>query len=317
MRPHDDIVLLDTGGTRDPRFNLALEEHLVRSGSGSIVLLYVNDPAIVLGKHQNPLQETDLSRFLSERDVRLVRRISGGGTVYHDHGNLNISLITPYRTDRHNSYAYFLDPIIAYLRRRGVGASINRRNSLVLDDGRKVSGCAQFVSGERMMTHGTLLFDADLDRLDRLLGPGQGVVASRAVPSVRSSVANLAPLLPSLKDLDALAADIARLYAGDPPTVRRLAEEDRHEVDRLVATRYGEWSWIWGRSPKFTLCVTDRCGRQRKLTVADGMIIACDPAFGEDDERDPVGSRVDRLLEQEGYRLVDLDPGSIERGGER
>ena len=317
MKTIDTITVLDNGGVTDPPFNLALEEFLVRQEEcrETILLIYINDPAVVLGKHQNVLEETDLQRA-EEQGVQVVRRISGGGAVYHDHGNLNIGLITSHDPVHHNNYAHLLEPIVQLLARLGVTAEINDRNSLVLEDGRKISGSAQFVSRGRMMTHATLLFDADLDQLDTLLTPVTPVSASRAVPSVRSRVANLAPLIPGVPDVNALAEGLVEAFAGSRPLRRSLNRTEQTGVEDLVRTRYSTWEWRIGRSPKFSLRLQSATGGAHVVTFRDGIIVAVD-GIGEGGPGGParlLGRRLEELVG--GNRWSVVGPERSDNNGE-
>lgn len=318
MKTIDTITVLDNGGITDPAFNLALEEFLVRQEEceETILFTYVNDPAVVLGKHQNVLEETDL-QGAEERGVQIVRRISGGGAVYHDHGNLNIALVASHDQLHHNNYAHLLEPIVKLLATLGVTARINERNSLVLEDGRKISGSAQFVSRGRMLTHATLLFDADLDQLDSLLTPVTPVSDSRAVPSVRSRVANLAPLIPALSDVPSLAERLVEEFAGSRPLRRSLNRTEQSGVDDLVRTRYSTWAWRIGRSPKFSLRLQSATGEAHVVTFRDGIIVAVDGAGeGRDGgEGRLLGSRLEELVVGNGWTVVGPE-GSETDGGE-
>jgi lipoate-protein ligase A len=317
VKTNDTIIVLDNGGITDPPFNLALEEFLVRQEEceETILLTYINDPSIVLGKHQNVLEETDF-RSAEERGVQIVRRISGGGAVYHDHGNLNIALFSSYDPVDHNNYADLLDPIVNLLARLGVTARVNDRNSLVLDDGGKISGSAQFVSRRRMMSHATLLFDADLDRLDSLLASVTPVSDSRAVPSFRSRVANLAPIMPQVPDVASLTEALVEEFAGSRAIRRPLSEAEKTGVADLVRTRYSTWEWRIGRSPKFSLCLQSATGESHVVTFREGIIVAVDGAESAhaESDRELFNSRLDELLA--GNRWSVVNPEDYRNGQE-
>lgn len=309
MKTIDIISVLDTGGVTYPPFNLALEEYLVRLEDAETVLfVYRNEPSIVLGKHQNVLEEADFRRAEAE-GVQIVRRISGGGTVYHDLGNLNIALLAPHDPLHHNNYAPLLEPLVRLLEHHGVRARINERNSLVLDDGRKISGSAQFVSRGRMLTHATLLYDADLDLLDRLLTPATPIADSRAVPSVRSRVANLAPMMPEVSGISELAGMIEEAFAGADPVRRVLNDEERSSVQELVTCRYETWEWRIGRSPRFSLGLQSATGESHVVTFRDGIIVAVDGETADIGEggRGLLGMRLDEILEGDRWVVVDAE----------
>lgn len=242
---------------------------LVRgSGAGSILFLYRNLPTLVLGKHQNVAEEVDLDAA-RESGVRIARRISGGGTVYHDSGNLNIALISPYNESHHNDYRYFLNPLINALSSFGISASINNRNSLVMPDGLKISGSAQFVSRGRMLSHATLLINADLEHLNLLLRSTTRVIRSSAVESVRSKVRNIGLLLPTGVGEAELLQELAASFGGDSTASKSVDETTRAAALELARTKYSTWDWIVGRSPEFSMV---NASHNEEVVVKNGMI---------------------------------------------
>ena len=191
------MIFVNNGGSTDPRYNLALEEYVLRTRfpGQECLLFYVNEPSIIIGRNQNTIEEIDPDAVES-RGIHVVRRISGGGAVYHDLGNLNFSFLSPYTMGRFNRYEEFTRPVVAALRGMGVPAELGGRNDIAVD-GRKISGNAQFVSGDRMFSHGTLLLDSDLTVLSQVLTPKPGKVESKGHRSVRSRVANISEFLPA------------------------------------------------------------------------------------------------------------------------
>lgn len=282
----------------DPRINLALEEFVVRNFSDAeYLLLYTNTPTVVLGKHQNALEEANLA-FANERGIPVIRRISGGGTVYHDTGNLNFSIITKHDKKKHNNYQPFLSPIITTLREWGVESRLNNRNSLVLADGRKFSGNAQFTSRDRMMSHGTLLFNSDLDALNTVLQPKVDTVESKAVQSVRSRVANLCEVLPEGTTLEGFCERIRFGFIGENARARCLTEAEWAQVHTLASEKYSSWEWNIGRSPQFVVEHKVRWNnRQRllRLRVVNGVIAEAflDDSTNDDSLRALLGKRYD------------------------
>ena len=245
---------VDNRGITDPRVNLALEEHVLRTAEGddSLLLFYVNSPSIIIGRHQNTIEEinTDVVR---ERGIHVVRRISGGGAVYHDHGNLNFSFITPYTPGRFNRYEEFTRPVVEVLQELGVPAEVGGRNDIVAD-GRKISGNAQFVSRDRMFSHGTVLVSSDLDAVTAALNVKPGKIESKGHKSVRSRVANISEFLDTPITVDDLRARIiARIYDGAEPVRHEITDADWDAVHRLVGRKYGTWEWNYGESPTFNV----------------------------------------------------------------
>ena len=273
------MILVDNGGQTDPRYNLALEEHVFRTRdvrAESYVFLYVNRPSVVIGRHQNVLEEID-PEFTERAGIRLVRRISGGGAVFHDEGNLNFSFITQYAPDRFNNYREFTRPIIDALRALGLDAGLNERNDITAA-GCKISGNAQFTSRERMLSHGTLLFNSDLGGLRSSLTPARPDLESNSTKSVRSRVANISELLPDAPDFAAFQQHIRRAVAGVTPRLWRPDAGDLAAVQALAEGKYSSWEWNYGRSPRFVVERTlngGKDGLRVLLEVRQGLVAAC------------------------------------------
>ena len=245
--------LLDNRDSTDPRLNLALEEYVLRHApdADDYLMFYVNRPSIIIGRNQNTIEEID-AELVTARDVQVVRRISGGGAVYHDLGNLNFSFHVPFDPTRFNRYEHFTRPIVEVLTSLGVPAELGGRND-ILAGGRKISGNAQFVSPPRMLSHGTLLFDSDLDAVGAALRPKPGKVASKGVKSVRSRVANISEFLSAPLTLAELRdAILVRLFGtadrARVPTVP-LSDDDWAKVHELSARKYRTWDWNFGENP--------------------------------------------------------------------
>lgn len=245
------MLFVDNGGTTDPRLNLALEEYVLRHRfpGQECLLFYVNEPSIIIGRNQNTIEEIDPDAVRT-RSVHVVRRISGGGAVYHDHGNLNFSFLAPYTMGRFNRYAEFTRPVVAALRRMGVPAELGGRNDLTVD-GRKISGNAQFVSGDRMFSHGTLLLDSDLSVLSQVLTPKPGKVESKGHKSVRSRVANISEFLAAPLDIEEFRGRLLDEIFGsrDDLPLLELTDTDHAAVRKLAEAKYATWEWNIGRSP--------------------------------------------------------------------
>src|SRR5574340_219530 len=253
--PARAMLYLDNEGVTDPRRNLALEEHVVRhrAGGEEVLLFYVNAPSVIIGRNQNTVEEVNAG-FVAQRGIQVVRRISGGGAVYHDLGNLNFSVMAPYARERLNRYDEFTRPVIEVLRELGVPAELGGRND-ILAAGRKISGNAQFATPSTMVSHGTLLFDSNLDDVTAALNVRLDKIESKGVKSVRSRVVNIAEFLANPITVEELRGRILeRIFGSRTPAARlTLTEADRAGVDRLVATRYATWDWNYGQSPPFNL----------------------------------------------------------------
>ena len=249
------MFLIGNSETADPALNLALEEYCLRNLDPGFeyLLFYINRPSIIIGRHQNPFQEFNQT-LARQKKILLVRRISGGGAVYHDPGNLNFSFITDFPEEKLDYFKTLIGPILKTLQRLGVPAQLTEKNNIVVD-GKKVSGNYQHTNMRRMLSHGTLLFDSELEFLQQVLDSNLVITQSRAVSSIKSKVTNISEHLRHPMDMDAFRSEIVdgisdafgklgeyRLTAGDREAVQRLAEE-----------KYGSWDWTFGRSPEFAV----------------------------------------------------------------
>ncbi len=247
------MLFVDNHNTTDPRLNLALEEFLLRhvQTAEPLFLLYINEPSVIIGRNQNVWQELDPA-FIKKRDIHLVRRLSGGGTVYHDLGNLNYSFISQGQRDLHK-FSRVTEPIIRALRDLGLDAELRGRSDIVVG-GEKISGNAQYASRGRMFSHGTLLFDSNIAELQQAIRPRQRQMESKAVQSVRSSVCNIRELLPGeLRVADLWQAILIAIFGPGRIPTHELTAEDWEQIEKIAAERYMSWEWNIGRSPRFTI----------------------------------------------------------------
>ena len=248
------MLFVDNAGVTDAHLNLALEEHVLRNrmGDDDLLLFYVNAPAIIIGRNQNTAEEIN-SDVVAEKDIRVVRRVSGGGAVYHDLGNLNFSFMTRDVHNRFNRYDRFNGPVVDVLRELGVPAEIGGRNDIIAD-GRKISGNAQFATPDRMLSHGTLLLDSNLDDVTAALRPKPGKVESKGVKSVRSRVANISEFLPAPIDVAELRERILERIFGtrdrEKLPLLALDERDWSAARELMGRKYGTMAWNYGENPR-------------------------------------------------------------------
>ncbi|MDR1126168.1 MAG: lipoate--protein ligase [Deltaproteobacteria bacterium] len=239
----------------EPYWNLALEEHLLLSrDNGDYLLLWQNANTIVVGLHQNTREEINQA-FVDERQVRVVRRRSGGGAVYHDLGNLNFSFITARSQADANAMRRFTLPVVRALRGLGLAAQADGRNDITVN-GLKVSGNAQALHEKRILHHGTLLFAADLGLLSQALRVNPAKFASKSVKSVRSRVGNIRDFLPPALaggfNTDSLAQTLLREMereCGGKLEELRLTAEDLQATSALRESKYLTRKWNYGRSP--------------------------------------------------------------------
>jgi lipoate-protein ligase A len=247
------MFFVDNEGVTNPRVNLAIEEYIMRDigGEEEVLLLYINEPAAIIGRNQNPLEEVNLE-YTQAHNIDVVRRLSGGGAVYHDLGNLNFSFITQNRKEDFHNFQKFTEPAIRVLREIGVNAQLNNRNDIVVE-GLKISGNAQYISRGRMLTHGTLLVHSDLDKMGEALRVNHHDISSRSIKSVRSRVANINDFLKAPLDMETLRLKLLEgIFEGVKAIPKyRLSEEDWARIKQISAERYQSWEWNFGRSPKF------------------------------------------------------------------
>lgn len=245
------MYLLENNCT-DPAWNLALDEYLFTHFPGEVLTLWRNGPSVIIGKNQNALEEIDLD-FVRAHQIPVIRRLTGGGAVFHDLGNINYTLVQPCGAGDFNNYAKFTKPIVDFLATLGVRAELSDRNDLLVD-GQKFSGNAQAARDGRILHHGTLLFSADLTRLAGALRPRDIKLESKGIRSVSSRVTNLAAHLPAPmvveEFLDRLRAFFLETVPGLTPCA--LTEDDRAAVDTLREEKYGTWDWNFGSAPKYT-----------------------------------------------------------------
>lgn len=159
------MLFIDNKGITDPRINLAIEEYALKNLdiNETYLLFYINEPSIIIGKNQNTIEEINTD-YVESNGIHVVRRLSGGGAVYHDLGNLSYSFITKDDGNSFHNFRKFTEPVVQALKSMGVNAELSGRNDL-LAEGRKISGNAQFSTRGRMFTHGTLLFDSEMDHI--------------------------------------------------------------------------------------------------------------------------------------------------------
>ena len=248
------MLLIDNHNITDPAINLALEEHCYRNldTRHEYVLFYINQPSIIIGNHQNPFQEIN-TELAAQKQIRPIRRISGGGTVYHDAGNLNFSFITEFGAEKLDYFKKLLQPILETLKRLGVPAELTGKNNIVVEN-KKISGSSQHVNMRRILSHGTLLFDAKLDILQQVLHLKLQIIQSRAVASIPSSVTNISDYLSRPMEMEAFTAELIVAISKSFGELEeyQLTTADWDAVYRLSEEKYRSWEWNIGRSPEFT-----------------------------------------------------------------
>ena len=240
-------------GTTDPAYNLAAEEYLLRHRREDIFYLWRNAPSIIIGKNQNAYSEIDVD-YVREHGIKVVRRLTGGGAVFHDLGNINFTFIaTQKEAGADVSFERFTRPVIEFLRSLGLDAAFSGRNDIQVS-GYKISGNAQTRCGDRFMHHGTLLFGANMTDLSRALTVHPLKIQGKSIRSVRARVANISEVLAEPMEVTAFMDKLLAFVEAQYPDGEAYAftEADRTAIARLCEEKYAQWSWNFGENPAYS-----------------------------------------------------------------
>jgi lipoate---protein ligase len=254
------MIFVDNEKVNDPRINLAIEEYLLRSRliEDDILLFYINEPSIIIGRYQNALEEINRD-FVEAHGIHVVRRLSGGGAVYHDLGNLCFSLITRAGKEDSLNFKKFTAPVTRALQEMGIPAELSGRNDILVD-GRKISGNAIYSTKQGIVCHGTLLLNTDLSVLSESLNVKPGKIESKGIKSVRSRVANIREFLDEPLEMETFRLRLLRgIFAGDGDSTideipqYQLTSSDWEAIKQISNERYMTWDWNYGKSPAFNV----------------------------------------------------------------
>lgn len=245
-------MLIIMNNHTNPYFNLAAEEYLLNNFQEDCFMLWRNAPCIVVGKNQNTLSEINV-HYVKEHHIPVVRRLSGGGAVFHDLGNLNFTFIMNEDGNSFNNFAKFTQPILAVLQNLGVNAQFTGRNDLTIND-QKFSGNAQYKHKNRILHHGTLLFTSDITDLSAALKAKPAKFEGKGVKSISKRVTNISKHLKSPLSIIEFK-ELIMNYVMTTNRTDHLLEfttEDMEKINQLVKEKYDTWKWNFGSSPNYT-----------------------------------------------------------------
>ncbi|GAB6087014.1 lipoate--protein ligase [Alkaliphilus crotonatoxidans] len=238
----------------DPHYNLALEEYVLKhlDPQEDFVILWQNRPSIIIGRNQNTMEEIN-AEYVKKNDISVVRRLSGGGAVYHDFGNLNFTFIVKNDQDSVSNYRKFTKPVIDALNRIGIPAEFSGRNDITIE-GKKFSGNAQYYYRNKLLHHGTLLYHSELTRLQEALKVRADKISSKGIKSVRSRVTNIADYMDRIVPINEFRDLLLKYifeYQQQTPQEYILTDQDQQGILEIMNNRYMTWNWNFGESPDF------------------------------------------------------------------
>lgn len=254
------MKFIDNKGITDPMINLAMEEYVLKHipADDSYFLFYINAPSIIIGKNQNTLEEIN-KPYIDAHNIKVVRRLSGGGSVYHDLGNLNFSFITADDGNSFHNFKKFTQPIVDALKEMGISAELSGRNDIHVGE-RKISGNAQFSQKGRMFSHGTLLLNSNIDEVVNALKVSEAKIASKGIKSIRSRVANINDFLPSPLPMEEFKKILLNAIFKEQGQIEEynLKEKDWELIHEISKEKYQQWEWNYGASPNFNIIKSKR-----------------------------------------------------------
>ena len=271
--------------TTDPAFNLAAEQYVFDClpKDRSYFMFWQNENAVIIGKYQNTLAEIN-GPYVEAHKIKVVRRLSGGGAVYHDLGNLNYTYITDAGELETLNMRVFCEPIVRALAEFGVTAEINGRNDMTID-GKKFSGNAQYLRHGRVMHHGTLLYNSDLSAVSKALQVDPEKIRAKGIESVRSRVTNIRRYMKEDVPLFVFREMLLEFIRRETESEDyEFSEEDVHEIERIRRERYDTWEWNYGKSPECTILKSGRvegCGTIEAFITTDRGLITGIAFYGD------------------------------------
>jgi lipoate-protein ligase A len=263
----------------DPFFNLSVDEYFLKNSNGEYFILSINDKSVIIGKHQSAHRETD-TKFITRHNLPVVRRISGGGTVFHDPGNLNFTFILNSNEGKQIDFRKYTLPVIGFLSSIGIDAKFEGKNDLKTG-GLKISGNAEHIYRNRVLHHGTLLFDSDIELMRGTLRKDTSKYETRAVRSNPSSVTNLVRVINNADNhFDTIHEFKSRMldwFLNNSPGsgVVDLSDKEIEDIKSLAETKYRTWEWNYAYGPEYHFSTSfeyDKTVSYCSLFVKDGII---------------------------------------------
>lgn len=292
----------------DVYFNLAMEEYIFEKfKEDEVFMLWINEPSVVIGKHQNLIEELNM-KYCFDNNIKIARRLSGGGTVVHDFGNLNYTYITNTTGDTALDFKEFLKPVYNALLNLKIDADISPRNDFRVEK-KKICGHSQFMRKKRVLHHGCILFDSNLNNLRNALNVENKKIISKSAKSVKSSVANLK----EISKLDYEISDFLEklkneiLKTQENFEIYELTKEDILNIDKIKSEKYATKDWIYGQSPKCTFILDEERdytveidgGRIEKINMGDDNKF--DSLIGLYFEYEEIKNKIDELNIKDDY----------------
>ncbi|MDN4524263.1 lipoate--protein ligase [Fictibacillus fluitans] len=301
------MLFIDNRNITDPRVNLAIEEYALKhlDINQTYLLFYINEPSIIIGKNQNTVEEINAD-YVREHNIHVVRRLSGGGAVYHDTGNLNFSFITKDDGNSFHDFKKFTDPVVKALNKLGVNAELTGRNDIQVDE-KKISGNAMFTTKGRMFSHGTLMFDSEIENVVSALNVKMEKIQSKGIKSIRSRVTNIRDHLDQDMTMDEFKQTLLAYLFEEFEDVPRyeLTEVDWEKIYKISEERYDNWDWNYGKSPKSNVELSNRFtggSVEVKLQIERGIMRECriyGDFFGVGDVHDIEERLIDKRYDRE------------------
>lgn len=259
----------------DPYFNLALDEYAMKhiDVDEDFFFLWQNAPSVIIGKNQNTAEEIN-QKFIDQNGIKVARRVSGGGAVYHDLGNLNFTFVISVDDPGKVNYKKYVQPIIDALESMGIKAEASGRNDILVD-GLKISGNAQRMANGKLMHHGTIMFDLNIENMVKALNVDPDKITSKGVKSVRSRVTNIKEHL-THGDIHEFWDNLHYYLSNEGKDQEIvLTEDDIAKIQAEADSKFSTWDWIYGASPEFNLKNSKRFSGGRLETlmnVVEGKI---------------------------------------------